>query len=85
MTEHGYEKGRLNLPFVGLCTFAKQPACLDWDRIDADWLPWDGCRQGRQEDLPAIAGTVTLYQRSSMLTHFMGANRRDRARGSNAA
>ena len=36
MTEHGYEKGRLNLPFVGHCTFAKQPACLDWDRIDAE-------------------------------------------------
>ena len=36
MTEHGYEKGRLNLPFVGHCTFAKRPACLDWDRIDAE-------------------------------------------------
>ncbi|MDH3474613.1 MAG: agmatinase [Rhodospirillales bacterium] len=36
MAEHGYESGRLNLPFVGLCTFGKQPACLDWDRIDAD-------------------------------------------------
>ncbi len=36
MTEHGYEKGRLNLPFVGHCTFAKQPAGLDWDRIDAE-------------------------------------------------
>jgi len=36
MAEHGYEKGRLNLPFVGHCTFGKQPACLDWDAIDAD-------------------------------------------------
>jgi agmatinase len=36
MAEHGYESGRLNLPFVGHCTFGKQPACLDWDRIDAD-------------------------------------------------
>ncbi len=33
---HGYESGRLDLPFVGLCTFGKYPACLDWDRIDAD-------------------------------------------------
>ena len=36
MSEHGYETGRLNLPFVGHCTFGKQPACLDWERIDAD-------------------------------------------------
>jgi agmatinase len=36
MAEHGYETGRLNLPFVGHCTFGKQPACLDWDKIDAD-------------------------------------------------
>ncbi len=36
MTEDGYEKGRLNLPFVGHRTFAKQPAYLDWDRIDAE-------------------------------------------------
>lgn len=34
--EHGYETGRLNLPFVGHCTFGKQPVCLDWDRIEAD-------------------------------------------------
>lgn len=33
MTEHGYESGRLDLPFVGHCTFGKQPACLDWDAI----------------------------------------------------
>ncbi len=36
MAKHGYDEGRLNLPFVGLCTFGKQPACLDWERIDAD-------------------------------------------------
>ncbi len=34
--KHGYESGRLNLPFVGHCTFGKQPVCLDWDDIDAD-------------------------------------------------
>lgn len=36
MAQHGYQTGRLNLPFVGHCTFAKQPICLDLDRIDAD-------------------------------------------------
>src|SRR5947208_710211 len=35
MSEHGYESGRLNLPFVGHCTFGKQPICTDWDHIDA--------------------------------------------------
>ncbi|MFQ3304195.1 MAG: agmatinase, partial [Oceanospirillaceae bacterium] len=25
MSENNYEKGRLNLPFVGFCTFAKSP------------------------------------------------------------
>jgi agmatinase len=35
MAGNAYESGRLNLPFVGLCTFGKQPACLDWDAIDA--------------------------------------------------
>src|SRR5260221_11005113 len=33
---HGYETGRLNLPFVGIATFGKYPLCLDWDAIDAD-------------------------------------------------
>jgi agmatinase len=36
MKENSYESGRLNLPFVGHCTFAKSPVCLDWNRIDAD-------------------------------------------------
>jgi agmatinase len=36
MAENAYESGRLNLPFVGHCTFAKQPPCLDWRAIDAD-------------------------------------------------
>lgn len=31
-----YEHGRLNLPFVGICTFAKSPYQPDWDRIEAD-------------------------------------------------
>jgi agmatinase len=36
MDNHGYESGRLNLPFVGLSTFGKKQPCLDWDTIDAD-------------------------------------------------
>ncbi|WP_417667917.1 agmatinase [Roseibium sp.] len=36
MTSHGYERGRLNLPFVGICTFGKYPYQPDWDAIDAD-------------------------------------------------
>ncbi|MEM9106548.1 MAG: agmatinase [Pseudomonadota bacterium] len=34
--KHGYDTGRLNLPFVGLCTFGKYPYIEDWDTIDAD-------------------------------------------------
>ncbi|MFC3533236.1 agmatinase [Vogesella facilis] len=36
MSNNSYEGGRLDLPFVGHCTFAKSPVCLDWERIDAD-------------------------------------------------
>jgi agmatinase len=36
MTTHAYEKGRLDLPFVGIATFAKSPYVQDWDRIEAD-------------------------------------------------
>ena len=33
---HGYESGRLNLPFVGISTFDKSRYVEDWDAIDAD-------------------------------------------------
>ncbi len=36
MSDHGYETGRLDLPFVGHCTFGKRPAVTDWDALDAD-------------------------------------------------
>ena len=36
MNEFAYEQGRLDLPFVGHCTFAKAPVCTDWEAIDAD-------------------------------------------------
>ena len=37
MADHGYEGGRLNLPFVGLCSFGKYPYQPDWTAIDADF------------------------------------------------
>lgn len=36
MSGHGYEGGRLNLPFTGICTFGKKPYVDDWRHIDAD-------------------------------------------------
>ncbi len=36
MSGHGYESGRLNLPFVGISTFGKRPYVEDWRRIEAD-------------------------------------------------
>jgi agmatinase len=33
---HGYETGRLNLPFVGISTFGKRPYVADWSTITAD-------------------------------------------------
>ena len=36
MTENTYDAGRLNLPFVGICTFGKYPYVENWDKINAD-------------------------------------------------
>lgn len=36
MSKHGYESGRLNLPFVGIATFGKKPYIEDWTAINAD-------------------------------------------------
>ena len=51
MSGHGYESGRLNLPFVGICTFGKYPYVDDWDQIAADvailGAPFDGGTQWR--------------------------------------
>nr|WP_254656055.1 agmatinase [Salipiger bermudensis] len=48
---HGYESGRLNLPFTGICTFAKKPFVADWRAIDADaailGAPYDAGTQWR--------------------------------------
>ena len=34
---HSYKTGRLNLPFVGLPTFGKNPYVADWETIEADY------------------------------------------------
>jgi len=51
MSGHGYETGRLNLPFVGIATFGKRPYVEDWSKIDADvavlGAPFDGGTQYR--------------------------------------
>lgn len=51
MSDHGYESGRLDLPFVGISTFGKTPYVADWDRIEADvailGAPFDGGTQWR--------------------------------------
>jgi agmatinase len=36
MTKNSYDTGRLNLPFVGIATFAKRPYAPDWSTLDAD-------------------------------------------------
>ena len=33
---NSYDNGRLNLPFVGICTFGKYPYVNDWNLINAD-------------------------------------------------
>jgi agmatinase len=33
---HGYESGRLDLPFVGISTFGKRPYVEDWGKIEAE-------------------------------------------------
>lgn len=36
MSGHGYETGRLDLPFVGISTFGKRPYVADWSALEAD-------------------------------------------------
>jgi agmatinase len=36
MSGHGYESGRLDLPFVGISTFGKRPYVADWAALEAD-------------------------------------------------
>lgn len=68
MSKHGYESGRLNLPFVGICTFGKYPYVEDWDRIEADvavmGAPFDfGCqwRSGARMGPRRVREASTLF------------------------
>ena len=68
MTEHNYEKGRLNLPFVGICTFGKYPYQENWDKINADLAilgaPFDSgtqWRSGARMGPRGIREASTLY------------------------
>ena len=68
MSAHGYESGRLNLPFVGICTFAKSEYIADWRAIDADvavlGAPYDfGCqwRSGARFGPRAVREASTLF------------------------
>ncbi|MFK7893866.1 MAG: agmatinase [Granulosicoccus sp.] len=65
---HGYETGRLNLPFVGICTFGKFPYVQDWDSIDAQvavlGAPYDfGCqyRSGARFGPRSVREASTLF------------------------
>jgi agmatinase len=68
MAGHGYEHGRLDLPFVGHATFGKRPACLDWNAIEADvavlGIPFDmgtQYRSGARFGPRAIREASTLF------------------------
>ncbi|MFW6076810.1 MAG: agmatinase [Hyphomicrobiales bacterium] len=65
---HAYDSGRLNLPFVGHCTFGKRPPCLDWERLEADvavlGVPYDmgtQYRSGARFGPRAIREASTLF------------------------
>ncbi|MGD9507736.1 MAG: agmatinase [Geminicoccaceae bacterium] len=65
---HAYERGRLDLPFVGHCTFGKRPPCLDWHTLDADvavlGVPFDmgtQYRSGARFGPRAIREASTLF------------------------
>lgn len=51
MADHGYESGRLDLPFVGIATFGKRPYQPDWTQLEADvaiiGAPFDAGTQWR--------------------------------------
>lgn len=65
---HGYDGGRLNLPFVGICTFGKYDYVQDWDNIRADaaimGAPFDAgtqWRSGARMGPRAVREASTLF------------------------
>lgn len=73
MSENQYDSGRLDLPFVGLCTFGKQPICTDWDAIDADaailGAPFD---MGTQYRAGARFGPRSIREASTLFSFGHG-------------
>lgn len=68
MSKHGYETGRLNLPFVGIATFGKRPYVDDWDNLQADvailGAPFDAgtqYRSGARFGPRAVREASTLF------------------------
>ena len=68
MAGHGYESGRLDLPFVGIATFAKKPLVTDWAAISADaailGAPFDAgtqYRSGARFGPRAVREASTLF------------------------
>jgi agmatinase len=68
MSDHGYESGRLNLPFVGIATFGKRPYVADWSNFQADvavlGAPFDAgtqYRSGARFGPRAIREASTLF------------------------
>ena len=72
MSGHGYESGRLNLPFVGISTFGKRPYVEDWSTIDADvailGAPFDAGTQWRSG---ARFGPRSVREASTLLALAM--------------
>ena len=71
--DHGYDSGRLDLPFVGICSFGKYPIVLDWDKIDADvaimGAPLD---QGTQWRAGARFGPRSIREASTLFAFGHG-------------
>ena len=65
---HGYESGRLDLPFTGICTFGRYPHATDWNALEAEaaflGAPFDGgtqWRSGARFGPRAIREASTLF------------------------
>lgn len=72
-SQHDYDKGRLDLPFVGHCTFGKRPVCTDWNHIDADvavlGVPYD---MGTQYRAGARFGPRAIREASTLFSFGHG-------------
>jgi agmatinase len=70
---HAYDKGRLNLPFVGHCTFGKRPPCLDLESLEADvavlGVPYD---MGTQYRAGARFGPRAIREASTLFSFGHG-------------